>query len=288
MRIIFLLGIIAAVCCSSLVVTKEYVEYLKRHVDWEVQEYEDNIFRGMTMDEAKTLFGYIPDTEESDIPEVEETVTPSEINWSGANCDVGPQNQGNCGSCWAFAAVGSLSARCCLHASDKGWLSPQELVSCDTSNHACDGGSITSPVNYMIKNNGLVPDTCFPYKAAKTSCPTKCVSGGDFKSAHVCKCSGSTRCSGTSGIKSCLAKGPVTIGFQVCKSFMSYKSGIYMCDCTNFEGGHAVLVMGQSDSPKCHYTIRNSWGTNWGEKGYFRMGCTTCSLQGGAVCGNVA
>jgi cathepsin L len=270
-----------------LVVSRDYIQYLKRTVDWEVQEYEDNIFKGMTVDDVKTLLGWVPDNEDV-YPQIEEVPTPAQLDWSGAKCDVGPQNQGKCGSCWAFAAAGSLAARCCLHATDHGWLSPQELVSCDKSGHGCNGGTLAGPVSYEQKNGGLVPEACYPYLAKDAPCPTKCKNGGDWKAAHVCKCASPKTCSGTNGIKSCLTYGPVTIGFMVCQSFMNYKSGIYKCDCTNYLGGHAVLVMGQSDSPQCHYTVRNSWGTSWGEGGYFRIQCTTCQLQGGAVCGAVS
>eukprot|EP00830_Metopus_es_P013185 TRINITY_DN315_c2_g1_i3.p1 TRINITY_DN315_c2_g1~~TRINITY_DN315_c2_g1_i3.p1 ORF type:complete len:336 (+),score=62.91 TRINITY_DN315_c2_g1_i3:101-1009(+) len=287
MKFILVLALVAAIFCDEMLVTREYVDFLKRRVSWEVQDYESNIFRGWTVEEAKDFLGLVDMERDESLPEVQHQEIPEGLDWSGANCDHGPQNQGNCGSCWAFAATGMLSDRCCLHSSDKGWLAPQELVSCDKASHGCQGGSLTSPVSYFQKAGGLVPNPCFPYKAQNVPCPNKCVDGKDFKAAHVCKCSSPTNCSGTSGIKSCLAKGPVTIGFSVCKSFMNYKSGIYKCDCPTYVGGHAVLVMGHSDSPECHFTVKNSWGTSWGDHGYFKIACTTCKLQGGAVCGQV-
>jgi len=287
MRFVYLL-FIACALASELLITKEYVEELKTPATWEVEEYEDNVFRGWTVEEAQSLLGWLPEDEVEMFPEVQHVKTPSQLDWSGANCDVGPQNQGKCGSCWAFAAAGSLAARCCLHATDKGWLSPQELVSCDKGSHGCRGGTLSSPVAYEQKNGGLVQEPCYPYKAADAPCPNKCVDGKDWKGAHVCKCSNPKSCSGTEGIKSCLSYGPVVIGFMVCQSFMNYKTGIYKCDCTNYLGGHAVLVMGHSNTPECNFYVRNSWGPNWGNKGYFNIACTTCRLQGGSVCGTVS
>jgi cathepsin B len=283
-----ILALIGGIFCSELLVTKEYVEQLKRTVSWVVEDYENNIFRDWTVEEAKSLLGLKSLEIDEYMPEVDTSVpTPSEISWQGANCDHGPQNQGHCGSCWAFAATGMLSDRCCLGGHDHGWLSPQELVSCDKGDSGCNGGYLDKPLNYITSAGGLVPDACFPYKAQNLPCPTKCADGKDWKSSHVCKCQGIQRCSGTDGIKACLKDGPVTIGFMVCQSFMNYKGGIYKCDCTNYLGGHAVLVMGHSDTPECHYHVKNSWGTSWGVGGYFDIACTTCRLQGGAVCSKV-
>ena len=286
MRILIALLLVSAVFCEMLT-CKEYVEYLKKTVSWEVQEYEDNVFRGWTVEEAKNFLG-LESFGGENFPEVEHVAVPSEISWARADCDHGPKNQGQCGSCWAFAATGMLSDRCCIQAKDNGWLSPQELVSCDKSSHGCQGGSLESPINYMQKNGGLVPDACFPYTATNKPCPTKCADGSDWKGAHVCKCSNPLTCSGTSGIKSCLTTGPVVIGFYVCQSFMSYKGGVYKCDCTNYLGGHAVLVMGASETPECNFHVKNSWGTSWGLSGYFDIACTTCRLVGGSVCGKVS
>ena len=288
MKSILVLALISGIFCSEMLVTREYTEQLKRTATWEVQDYENNVFRGWTVEEAKTLLGLKSLEMDESIPEFEPNlVAPAEIDWSRANCDHGPQNQGQCGSCWAFAATGMLSDRCCLGGHDHGWLSPQELVSCDKRDSGCNGGYLDRPIDYIISAGGLVPDACFPYKASNLPCPSKCADGKDWKSSHVCKCEGKASCSGTSGIKGCLAGGPVTIGFMVCKSFMSYKTGIYKCDCTSYLGGHAVLVMGHSDTPECHYTVKNSWGPAWGDKGYFKIACTTCQLQGGSVCSKV-
>lgn len=69
---------------------------------------------------------------------------------------------------------------------------------------------------------------------------------------------------------------PVVIGFLVYQSFMSYqvaRTGIMPYPNTRRErllGGHAVLLVGY-DKIKQHYIVRNSWGTSWGDRGYFYM-----------------
>lgn len=287
MRFLLALILLAAVCCDEMLITKEYVDYLKKHVSWEVQEYEDNIFRGWTVEEAKSLFGLNSMEMDESIPQVEIAPVPAALNWAGAACDHGPKNQGACGGCWAFAASGMLSDRCCMQVADKGWLSPQELVSCDKGSVGCYGGSLNSPINYFQANGGLVPDACFPYVGQNVACPSKCANGAGWASSHVCKCAKAVNCYGTMGIKSCLLKGPTTIAFSVCQSFMNYKSGIYKCDCTSYIGAHATLAMGYSDSPQCNFYVKNSWGKYWGISGYFNIACNTCNLGGGPACAQV-
>ena len=89
--------------------------YLKNHVSWEVVDYEDNIFRGWTVDERNALFGLTPPDDEPELPLVLPSKNqPRSLSWKGSNCDHGPINQGKCGSCWAVSAAGMISDRCCL------------------------------------------------------------------------------------------------------------------------------------------------------------------------------
>jgi C1A family cysteine protease len=119
-----------------MLVTKEYVDYLKRHVDWEVMDYEENPFRGYTVEEAADFLGM------ADLPYMEsldfettldlEDGAPTHVDWreKAPKCVNGVRNQGHCGSCWAFGTVGMLASRCCIKSGDFKLLSTQELVGC--------------------------------------------------------------------------------------------------------------------------------------------------------------
>jgi len=289
MKSFLILLLCVAALASDLVVTKEYVEYLKKTVNWEVEDYENNIFKDWTIDDMRGFLGLQHDGGFVEGAEqVEETPLPSEFNWAGAICDHGVRNQGSCGGCWAFAGSGMMSDRCCIQAKDFGNLSPQELVSCDKGSYGCYGGSLTSPATYMQQNGGLVQEDCYPYTGQNSVCPSRCNNGADWKTSHHCKCNKITNCYGTLGIKNCMMKGPVPIGFGVCQSFMSYKSGTYTCDCNgSYIGGHATVALGYGEYPSCYYYVRNSWGTSWGMNGYYMMACDTCDLSGGAVCDQI-
>ena len=77
-------------------------------------------------------------------------------------------------------------------------------------------------------------------------------------------------------VKGCLAEGyPVVFGFTVYESFESAavaKSGVLNMPAKGEQtvGGHAVAAVGYDDKEK-RFIIRNSWGADWGMKGYFTM-----------------
>eukprot|EP00826_Nyctotherus_ovalis_P019637 TRINITY_DN1607_c0_g1_i8.p1 TRINITY_DN1607_c0_g1~~TRINITY_DN1607_c0_g1_i8.p1 ORF type:complete len:167 (+),score=26.42 TRINITY_DN1607_c0_g1_i8:73-573(+) len=156
--------------------------------------------------------------------------------------------------------------------------------SCDRRNRGCKGGSIGSPIQYIFDKGGLVPDACLPYKGKDTPCPTECEDKRKLDTVRKCKCLEAASCSRTLGIKTCLKEGPTPIAFEVKRSFLNYKNGIYECDWSQHLGYHGVLAMGFADTPECYYTVKNSWGIFWGDKGYFKIGCRTCNIWGGVVC----
>ena len=79
-----------------------------------------------------------------------------------------------------------------------------------------------------------------------------------------------------SQMKGCLASGyPFVFGFTVYESFESAtvaKTGVLLMPLPNEQsvGGHAVLAVGYDDA-KQTFTVRNSWGPTWGQKGYFTI-----------------
>lgn len=60
--------------------------------------------------------------------------------------------------------------------------------------------------------------------------------------------------------------------FQVYEDFFQYKGGIYHYTSGMMAGGHAVKIIGWGVENGVHYwTLANSWGTTWGEQGFFRV-----------------
>lgn len=77
-----------------------------------------------------------------------------------------------------------------------------------------------------------------------------------------------------------MTNGPIETGFMVYQDFMSYAGGIYTCNSNVFMGGHAVKILGWGEeSGTKFWLVANSWGTSWGEKGYFRLEIGQSKLQ---------
>lgn len=100
---------------------------------------------------------------------------PESPYWDGDTLGTGwltsVKFQGNCGSCWAFSAVGITEAIANLFTTEHldYDLSEQQVLSCGDPNGDCDGGYI-EPALIFIKNDGIVMDTCCEYITQYVQC----------------------------------------------------------------------------------------------------------------------
>uniref|UniRef100_K3XA16 Peptidase C1A papain C-terminal domain-containing protein n=1 Tax=Globisporangium ultimum (strain ATCC 200006 / CBS 805.95 / DAOM BR144) TaxID=431595 RepID=K3XA16_GLOUD len=199
------------------------------------------------------------------------------LDWSTSPCVAPPQNQGQCGSCWAFASVAAVEAAQCL-AGDKKTMtkySEQQLTSCDKRNLGCNGGAPTYAFQY-IQQNGLCTEQAYPYASSNggnAACLSSCA-----KTQTGIK--GSARVSGEAGLVSTLATHPVVIAVAAGNNAWKQYVGGVLSSCQTSQVDHAVLAVGYDASS---IKIKNSWGTRWGENGYIRMrrggaGAGTCSM----------
>jgi len=273
------LALIAAVCLCAPLITRESTEELKRLVTWDVVDYEDNIFKGWTTAEVKRMLGTRKHHEKArlimsdslSIPSAPEAFDARE-KWP--SCIHPVRNQGNCGSCWAFAATNQLSDRFCINGKDLV-LSPQYVIECDKDDDCCDGGYLDSSFNFLMKV-GTVEDKCLPYDMNCGRCrEVNCVH-------YKCK-SGSIRTYESENEKvkeEIYNKGPIEGAFDVYRDFLSYRSGVYYHKTGELLGGHAISVLGFGNEGGLKYWLcKNSWGQGWGMSGYFKIKMGDCDID---------
>ena len=286
MRVLFTLFLMVFTLGIEYAINQAYTDYLKAHVTWEVTDYEENIFRAWTVDELKELLMPV-EMLDMEIPSVPYLITDDselkETDWSkdAGSCIHEVRNQASptpCAAGWAFAVAGLVSDRCCMKGNDHGWLSPQQLISCDIFNRGCEG-SVTFAVDYVVRN-GLVHEACFPYVAKSGACPYKCKDGEYWFASHVCKCWTKVPCHGITAMAKCLESGPIAATFYVYPDFLYYKSGIYHWNKQGKSvGRHVVRCHGYGTFPEKHWKCINSWGTDWGMKGYFNIAIGECEID---------
>lgn len=201
---------------------------------------------------------------------------PSAFDWrnaSGNNFVTPVRDQGNCGSCWAFAVTAALESKALITFNWPGTnldLSEQIVVSCSGAG-SCSGGSPGTASNFL-KTTGTNLESCYPYLAKNGNCSSAC---SNWQSSIYKINSWSYVSSGSSPAASALknaiyTSGPVIAVFDVYTDFFSYHSGVYSYVSGAYEGGHAILIVGWNDADGA-FIVKNSWDTDWGESGYFRI-----------------
>ncbi|DBA04665.1 TPA: hypothetical protein N0F65_012248 [Lagenidium giganteum] len=186
----------------------------------------------------------------------------SGVNWQDKGCLAPVKNQGQCGSCWAFAATAAIeSAKCIKEGGSVTPLSDQQITSCDRANNGCNGGSAATAFKFIEQQQGICTEEAYPYKG-QDQCRSDCkVVPTKIKEVTTVK-------SDEDSLVKALDGRPVVVILAAGNTaWKQYKSGVLpSCDTTNLD--HAVLAYGYTDDA---WLLKNSWGSSWGEKGMIRL-----------------
>lgn len=196
------------------------------------------------------------------------------------------RDQGKCGSCWAFGAAEALTDRYTIESEGKidVILSPQDMVSCDRTDYGCGGGYIQNAWAYL-ESTGIPPESCFPYTSGTTGKSGSCTDEPAACKTERYGCRKDTQflCTTADEIKSEIhRRGPMETRFDVYSDFMNYKTGVYVHRGGQKEGGHAIKILGWGHDQETgldYWLCANSWGTKWGEDGYFKIAHGQCGID---------
>ncbi|KAL0249628.1 hypothetical protein GEMRC1_004858 [Eukaryota sp. GEM-RC1] len=198
------------------------------------------------------------------------------IDWTSQGKVAPVVNQGSCGSCWAFAGACSIEG---MRAVQGGWAvdlkSTQQLVDCVRQSHGCNGGWPHHVWEWNM-NEVLMSWSAYPYTGRQGSCRR---AGGTILMGYTMLSKSSwTSASNSDMIDALFNLGPLTVTLDAAP-LQHYRSGILTdhssCDDTP---NHAVNIVG---SVSTYWKLRNSWGSSWGEAGYFRIARST---KRGGIC----
>lgn len=232
------------------------------------------------------------------------------------------RNQGKCGCCWAVAAASAMSDRLCIATNGSFTLplSEEELMSCCKGcGNGCHGGFHYRAWQYFV-THGIVTGGgyssgvgCQPYEIApceRVSSNSSRPSCRSLPTPQTPQCY--TTCTNPSyGVpyasdhrkarneyqlpkidseiqKEILSHGPVQAAFTVYSDFPSYRSGIYRHLTGKEVSRHAVKIIGWgSEGGVPYWLVANSFDTDWGEGGFFRMlrGSNECGIEDDVTAG---
>lgn len=246
-----------------------------------------NAYSDLTWEEFKKYFNL-------DAPQECSATNPKEVNFGGQLPDsvdwttkgmvTAVKNQGSCGSCWTFSTTGAVESAWAIAGNPLTQLAEQQLVDCagGFNNHGCNGGLPSQAFQYLMWAGGQEKETDYKYTARDGSCK--------FSAAKVlAKISNEVNITfgdeSDKGLPAAVALTPTSVCYQVASDFRNYKSGVYtskICKSGQKDVNHAVLAVGydkDSASGLPYYLVKNSWGTSFGIKGYFKI------VRGKNMCG---
>ena len=234
---------------------------------------DDAWLAGRTPEQVAALCGYVPPPGYDELfksrvellPVAKEL--PSSFDWRTHYGVTPVKDQGQCGACWAFAALGVVESFVKIYYGPELDLSEEQIIACNPYGAGCDGGWADA-VYSVVNEYGAVHEHCSPYTAGTVYPPTPCTQDEHHALARITGWRYITN--NVTQIKTAILTGPVASAMDGSGDFTYYDSGCY-------EGGtsstnHLVMIVGWDDrgcGGAGAWICKNSWGPAFGEYGYF-------------------
>jgi len=200
------------------------------------------------------------------------------FDWRNLNKVTPVRNQGSCGSCWDFAALGAFEGSNLIRNNVTANASEQHILNWGGAG-SCAGGWWANAFNFLI-SNGTASETTVPYTATQNpynpSVPTpyRAIAWGYVKPNGGIPT--------VAEMKLAMCKyGPLTVAVRVTPAFQAYAGGVFNEQASGAIN-HGVTLIGWDDQKQA-WLIKNSWGTGWGDSCYMWIGYNSNSIGYGAA-----
>jgi C1A family cysteine protease len=278
------------------------VQELKKAIEqsnasWQAEETS---FMKMPQSEKVRFLGYTPGPNDGSLEEQESaaksklqaflampptavTAYPNSYdlrNVGGSNFVTPVKNQGGCGSCVSFGTIAAVEGTMRKQRNNPGLAvdySEAHLFYCHarSEGRTCANGWWPDKALDKFRDIGVADDACYPYTAGDQICSNIC---SDWQS-RATKITGWRRLTTPTEMKEWIStRGPLEACFTVYDDFYAYTGGIYRHLTGAAVGGHCVCCVGYNDTEK-YWIMKNSWGTGFGESGYFRIAYGECGID---------
>jgi len=222
--------------------------------------------------------------------------TPKEFDWVSKGAVSSVKDQGHCGSCAAFSAMGAVeSCYQILTGQMQDDLSEQHIVDCAYGHvyndkqgswgaSGCNGAWPVTYIDWLIKGKQNQQEAGYKYTSGQSGKVGKCSEKADnwYETAQVTDMSNFWYAHELD-MEKLIQINPVSTAVQATSHWSSYGGGVledsFCCNAIHnpfcsYRVNHAVLVVGyghDEESGLDYWLIKNSWGTRWGESGFIKL-----------------
>jgi C1A family cysteine protease len=207
-------------------------------------------------------------------------------NIGGTNYSTPIKDQAYCGSCVAFGTCASMEGVTRYTRRTPNLpidLSEAHLFYCwgAAAGAGCSTGWWPDQALNAARDHGVTFEDYFPYTAGDQACAVN----ADWPNHMVKVSAWNYLTNNPASMKQYISTyGAISACFYVYQDFFGYAGGVYQHVSGNLAGGHCVSLIGYDDVQGC-WIGKNSWGTGWGEAGYFRIGYGQCNIESWQTCG---